>query len=66
MRIDPKALIDTWNMFRREHRCSVDRMLCNPVLRAEFLSAARSACGCDDEETILWTLVNLRKSKGLG
>ena len=65
MDIDREALADTWRMFRREHRCSVDRMLCNPALRADFLAAARSVCGCEDEESILWNVVNLRKRKSL-
>ena len=52
-------------MFQREHGCSVDRMLCRPALRQEFLAAARAVCGCDDEETILWDTVNLRKKKSL-
>lgn len=59
------ALRDTWLMFQREHRCSIDRMLCRPSLRQEFLEAARAVCGCDDEETILWNTVALRKKKAL-
>ncbi|MBI2478077.1 MAG: hypothetical protein HYV60_05345 [Planctomycetia bacterium] len=59
------ALRDTWLMFQRERECSVDRMLCNPRLRAEFLAAARQVVGCDDEETILWGIVSLRKRKTL-
>lgn len=56
-------LRDTWLMFRREHQCSIDRMLCQPVLRAEFLAAARLATGVQDEETLLWELMALRKRK---
>lgn len=52
-------------MFQREHRCSIDRMLCRPILRQEFLTAARAVCDCDDEEMILWDTVNLRKKKSL-
>jgi len=59
------ALRDTWLMFQREHGCSIDRMLCRPVLRQEFLTAARTVCGCDDEEMILWNTVGLRKKKAL-
>lgn len=59
------ALRDTWLMFQREHGCSVDRMLCRPALRLEFIAAARAVCGCDDEESILWETVNLRKKKTL-
>lgn len=59
------ALRDTWLMFQREHRCSVDRMICTPHLRTEFVAAAGAACGSNDEETILWNTVNLRKKKTL-
>lgn len=59
------ALRDTWLMFQREHGCSVDRMLCDPRLRVEFVAAARTVCERDDEQTILWNTVNLRKNKTL-
>ena len=59
------ALRDTWLMFQREHGCSVDRMLCNPQFREEFLAAAGRVVGCDDEETVLWGIVSLRKKKTL-
>lgn len=59
------ALRDTWLMFEREHRCSIDKMLCSPVLREEFLAAARHAAECDDEQAILWELMGLRKKKQL-
>lgn len=57
------ALRDTWVMFQREHGCSIDKMLCDPELRGEFLSAARQATCCEDEQQILWGLVALRKKK---
>lgn len=59
------ALRDTWLMFQREHACSVDRMLCNPSLRAAFVDAARQVAGCDDEQELLWAIVTLRKKKTL-
>jgi hypothetical protein len=59
------ALRDTWLMFKWEHQCSLDRMLCRPALRSEFLEAARLATGSDDEESILWELMSLRKRKEL-
>ena len=59
------ALRDTWLMFQREHNCSVDRMLCNPALRGEFLTAARRATGVDEEQSLLWSTVALRKRKQL-
>lgn len=63
MNID--ALRDTWMMFQREHDCSVDRMLCKPEYRNAFLQSARLVAGMDDEETLLWEVVNLRKKKSL-
>lgn len=57
------TLRDTWFMFRREHDCSIDRMLCYPELRNEFIDAARVATGCTDEEQILRNLMALRKKK---
>lgn len=66
MKMDTNALLDLWLMFRREHNnCSVDRMLCRPQFRNEFVAQARQATGVEDEETILWTLVGLRKKKQL-
>ena len=59
------ALRDTWLMFQREHECSVDRMICKPEFRNAFLTAARSVTGIDDEETLLWSIVSLRKNKSL-
>ncbi len=58
-------LRDTWLMFQREHPCSVDRMLCCPSLRTLFLESAQLATGSNDEEQILWAVVNLRKKKAL-
>lgn len=59
------ALADTWRMFQREHRCSVDRMLCAPELRSAFVEAAAVATGIADEAEILWSLMGLRKRKML-
>lgn len=63
MNID--ALLDTWLMFQREHQCSVDRMLCRPEYRNAFLHSARLVAGVDDEESLLWAVVNLRKKRSL-
>lgn len=60
-----EALRDTWLMFQREHGCSIDRMLCDPELRRQFLHAARPNSGCNDERQLLWSLVGLRKKKTL-
>jgi len=59
------VLRETWLMFQRDHECSVDRMLCKPQYRNAFLTAARAVTGMDDEETLLCSVVNLRKRKSL-
>ncbi len=59
------ALRDTWLMFQREHRCSVDRMVCRPSLRNEFLTAAAPVAECHDEESLLWGVMSMRKKKSL-
>ena len=59
------VLRDTWLMFQREYQCSVDRMLCDPALRAEFLASATASTACQNEQDLLWTLVALRKKKTL-
>jgi hypothetical protein len=40
-------------------------MLCNPRLRAVFLEAVSRVVECQDEETLLWSIVSLRKKKML-
>jgi hypothetical protein len=52
-------------MFKREHRCSIDRMLCSPTLRSEFVREALPMTGARDEEELLWELMRLRKNKTL-
>ena len=59
------VLRDTWVAFRKEHNCSIDRMLCCPALRSAFVESAMIATESNDEEEILWALLDLRKSKGL-
>lgn len=43
----------------------IDRMLCSPALRSEFLNAARQVIPASDEEDILVSLLRLRKKKAL-
>lgn len=58
------SLRDHWLAFQRDRKCSIDRMLCDPELRQEFLSTVRLSDDCsDDEQTILWQLVSLRKRR---
>ena len=63
--MDMDALPDAWRMFQREHNCSVDRMLCNPTLRSEFVTEALALTRCGDEQELLWALMHLRKNKRL-
>ena len=59
------TLQDAWKSFQKKHKISVDRMLCTPALRNEFLGLARNSAGCEDEFEILWKVVGLRKGKSL-
>lgn len=63
--INKSIIRDVWTMFQRERGCSVDRIVCDPDLRNEFLDSARGSCGTNDEFTILWTVMSLRKAKSL-
>jgi hypothetical protein len=63
--MDEQALIDCWKMFEREYSVSIDRLLCDPMLRERFVESAAAACQCTDESRILWTLMGLRKQKKL-
>lgn len=58
-------LLDVWRAFSSSRQCSVDRMICNPQLRIDFLAEARRATALDDEEEILWQLMAMRKKKAL-
>lgn len=61
--MDLQALCDTWLMFQREHRCSIDRMLCSNLLRAEFIADAKRIVGEVSDDELLWALIGLRKKK---
>lgn len=62
--MDKKSLLENWEMFRREHDgVSVDRMICDPQLRKEFLDLGEHSGA--DEGKILWSLLSLRKRKEL-
>lgn len=64
--MDKNTLLDCWNMFRREHQnISVDRMICDPILRQAFIDSAGNLFGDASEKKILWTLMGLRKGKKL-
>jgi len=64
--MNEQALIGTWQMFQRDHDVSInriDRMLCDPDSRNNFLTSVRSVCGEASEKEILWKLMGLRKRK---
>jgi len=63
--MNKQALLDSWKMFRREHDVSVDRMICDPLLRTAFLASLGSAADKRSEKEILWALMGLRKRKEL-
>ncbi|PHS02274.1 MAG: hypothetical protein COA78_21560 [Blastopirellula sp.] len=52
-------------IFKQAQLGSIDRMICNPSLREEFLALARPVCHCNDEQNILWGLMGLRKKKAI-
>ena len=64
-KMDKEAILDCWLMFHREHKVSVDRMVCDPNLRSDFLASAKNVCRCDNEEQLLWAVMGLRKGKKL-
>lgn len=47
------------------HRCTVDRILCDPELRTEFLGLVRARAGQRREFDVLHGLNNLRKRSRL-
>lgn len=60
------VLIDAYRQMLAAHpRCSVDRILEEPELRAEFLAAVRRAAHDRAEGEILHGLNNLRKQRKL-
>lgn len=53
-------------MFQREQGyISVDRMVCDPKLRAEFIGTVKPNATEIEEKEILWALMGLRKRKEL-
>lgn len=57
------SLIASYRVMLKAHpvRCSVDRILCDPVLRTEFIELVRARAGQRREFDILQGLSNLRK-----
>ncbi len=63
--MDKQALLESWFMFRREHNVSVDRMICDPLLRGTFLESLGPTTDKHSEKELLWALMSLRKRKEL-
>lgn len=64
--MDTNSLHEKWIAFRAENRLvSLDRMLCDPVLRHKFLEHCCPGHTHHDEFDILWGLMALRKRKQL-
>jgi hypothetical protein len=59
------VLIDAYRRMLAARDCSVDRILEDPELRAEFLALARAALGGRPEFDLLHGLNNLRKRRKL-
>ncbi|MDY3563004.1 hypothetical protein R5W23_004487 [Gemmata sp. JC673] len=61
------VLIETYRVMLKSHPvdCSVDRILCDPELRAEFLELVRARVGERREFDVLHGLNNLRKRSRL-
>lgn len=61
------VLIAAYRVMLKAHpvHCSVDRILCDPALRAEFLDLVRARAGQRREFDILFGLNNLRKRSRL-
>ncbi len=54
-----------WSEFRAEHDISVDRLVCFPKYRNEFLSRLHRVLPTAPEGETLWWLLNCRKRKEL-
>ncbi|AWM35599.1 hypothetical protein GobsT_67250 [Gemmata obscuriglobus] len=61
------VLIESYRVMLKSHPvdCSVDRILCDPELRAEFLELVRARAGERCEFDVLHGLNNLRKRSRL-
>jgi hypothetical protein len=62
VKLNPEVLRGLWQDFRlSQGEPSVDRVLCDPELRDQFLLLAGRAWPEADEKTILTALVGMRK-----
>jgi hypothetical protein len=56
-------ILNCWKSFQAAHGCSVDRMVCEPTIRCDFLQKVRAETTFSDEGEILWLVMNARKAK---
>ena len=63
--MNKQNLLDCWKMFRHEHEVSADRIVCDPLLRRQFLDSVAPIIPDANEFEILWTLLTMRKQKKL-
>ena len=60
------VLISVCTDMRRRDGCSADAIMCDPILRTEFLRRCREALGSDrPEKELLKGLANLRRKSKL-
>lgn len=64
--MNKQDLLACWANFRSKHQnVSVDRMICDPVLRMAFLESLGSTVAKHSEKELLWAPMSLRKRKEL-
>jgi hypothetical protein len=59
------VLGEIYSQMLRTRRCSVDKILCDPEDRTEFLTQVRHRLGDIPETALLQRIVNLRKRSKL-
>ena len=63
--MNKQTLLDCWKVFRSEHEASADRVVCDPLLRQQFIESVTPIIPDANEFEILWTLLTMRKQKKL-
>jgi hypothetical protein len=59
--IDDQIIADTYSDLNSLHRCSVDDILVDPMLREQYIERLRERVGDQSERQSLKHLLNLRK-----
>lgn len=63
--MDDNVLVEVYGQLLQTRGCSVDKLLCDPEDRAEFLTQVRERLGDIPETDLLQRIVNLRKRSKL-